>query len=144
MLLQAVLSWGEEAGAPWHSDLPGPLGITPLHLAAVIPDPSQAAALLELLLLRCHGGAAAGASAWRSACTADGLTPKQFALRTGTAAAAEEVLERLGGAGAAGGPSEAGQGAAGQKQERKGEELDPSASVQQPSTPRRCRWGAIS
>lgn len=93
--LQAVLAWGEEARAPWQVDLAGPLGLTPLHLAAVVPTSLTASALLEALLLRCAGGAVAGAAAWHTARTADGLTPAQFAAMAGSAAAAEAVLRRL-------------------------------------------------
>lgn len=93
--LQAILGWGEEAGAPWQVDLPGPLGLTPLHLAAAVPTSPTASALLEALLLRCAGGAVAGAAAWHTARTADGLTPAQFAAMAGSAAAAEAVLRRL-------------------------------------------------
>ncbi len=139
--LQAVLGWGEEAGAPWACDLPGPLSLTPLHLAAAIPEPATAAAVLEQLLLRCASGAAVCAAAWRSARTADGLTAEQFAGLSGVGEAAAEVLARLAPAAAEaareGGSKQRGQGdgqwAAGS---------EPSESVQQPSTPRRCRWGA--
>lgn len=141
--LQAVLSWGQEAGTPWPSDLRGPLGLTPLHLAAAIPDPALAGPLLELLLSHCSGGPAAGAATWHSARTADGLTPQQFAGMAGTAGAAEDVLARLGVPGAA---VEAGAepgleqgGAAGKATGEGAEDLAPNLSVQQPSTPRRCR-----
>ncbi|GAB4817623.1 hypothetical protein N2152v2_004669 [Parachlorella kessleri] len=161
-MVQAVLGWGEEAGMPWPSNLPGPLSLTPLHLAAAIPDAPLAAGMLEQLLQRCAGGAVAGAAAWGSAQTADGLTAAQFAGLSGVAAVMGELLARLapqqvtaagrtteGGApgGEAGGAisddvgdqvvGEADRGIGGKPPE----EADPesSVSVQQPATPRRCR-----
>ncbi|KAI3423834.1 hypothetical protein D9Q98_009670 [Chlorella vulgaris] len=93
--LRTVLGWGEDAGGSWRCDLQGPQGITPLHLAALLPDPAAARHTVLLLLGRC----APGAQAWDCSCTADGQTPAHFfkaaaAARCGGAAeAAVAALE---------------------------------------------------
>lgn len=79
--LRAVLGWGEDAGAPWRCDLAGPMAITPLHLAALLPDPAAARHAVLLLLSRC----APGARAWQCCCTVDGQTPADFYRAAGAA-----------------------------------------------------------
>ena len=56
---------------------PGPGGLTPLHLAAVLPAP--AAAALDLL----SGLAAEALPAWFSVAARDGCTPAHYASRAG-------------------------------------------------------------
>jgi hypothetical protein len=74
-----ALGWAREAGVSWRADAPGPRGLTPLHLAAVLPDPRAAAAVALLIVAACEPGA----DAWASARTADGLSPADFAARLG-------------------------------------------------------------
>lgn len=52
----------------------GPLGLTPLHLAALLPDPAAARQAVLLLVSRC----APGSAAWDACCTQDGQTPADF------------------------------------------------------------------
>ena len=59
----------------WQATVSGPRGLTPLHLAALLPDAGAMARLL------CTAGAAPP-SAWHAAVTDDGLTPHVFAART--------------------------------------------------------------
>ena len=87
--LATVLGWGEEAGSSWRCDLAGPMGLTPLHLAAILPDSSASRQAVLLLLSRCQPGA----QAWEGCCTTDGQTPAAFhqaaaAARSSEAAAA--------------------------------------------------------
>ena len=73
-MMAAVLGWGEETGSPWRCDLAGPMGLSPLHLAAILPDPSASRQAVLLLLSRCQPGA----QAWEGCCTTDGQTPAAF------------------------------------------------------------------
>lgn len=45
-LVTLILGWAEAEGAEFAADAPGPQGITPLHLAAIIPDGGAMADLL--------------------------------------------------------------------------------------------------
>lgn len=52
----------------------GPMGLTPLHLAALLPDPAAARQAVLLLVSRC----APGSAAWDTCCTQDGKSPADF------------------------------------------------------------------
>jgi hypothetical protein len=140
-VVATALGWAREAGVSWRADAPGPRGLTPLHLAAVLPDPRAAAAVALLIVAACEPGA----DAWASARTADGLSPADFAarlgrgeleaaLRLGAAAPAPPLAAPVapapssccGGGAAKGAPG----GAA-------------TAPLSQPPTPRRCRCAGV-
>lgn len=38
ILLQVLLEWGQQQGHVWDGSVAGPQGLTPLHLAAALPD----------------------------------------------------------------------------------------------------------
>ena len=78
-MLAEVARWGEEASQPLRCDMAGPMGLTPLHLAALLPDAACARQMVALLLR----GSAAGPAAWEALLTADGLSPADFARRAG-------------------------------------------------------------
>lgn len=86
--LHTLLEWGEEAGSPWRCDLAGPAGLSPLHLAALLPSPLSARQAVLLLLGRC----APGARAWDRCCAADGQTPAAF-FRAAAGTAAADALD---------------------------------------------------
>ena len=78
------------APSPAHPSAPGagPLGVSPLHLAAVLPTHQADRQAVLLLLSRCPPGA----SAWDCCCAADGQTPAAF-FRAAAGAAAADALD---------------------------------------------------
>ncbi|KAI8476194.1 MAG: SBP domain-containing protein, partial [Monoraphidium minutum] len=64
-MVQGVLAWGARHGYRWDVSEGGPLGVSPLHLAALLDDD---AAVLLALLDACGGGAAAAAAGAAPGC----------------------------------------------------------------------------
>lgn len=63
------------------------MGLSPLHLAALLPSPPVARQAVLVLLSRC----APGARAWECCCAADGQTPADFFRATAGPAAADAL-----------------------------------------------------
>ncbi|KAF6262692.1 hypothetical protein COO60DRAFT_1635691 [Scenedesmus sp. NREL 46B-D3] len=75
----AVMAWGVQHQRCFAWDAPGPAGLTPLHLAALLGKQERP---LAAMVLQCSPGLAA---AWFSAKADDGATPATFAAMTGLA-----------------------------------------------------------
>ena len=76
-VVETVLQWGEQEGGAgqgggnaWRCDEPGVGGITPLHLAAMIPKEAVARSIAVMLMSACRPGE----RAWTTAVAADGLS----------------------------------------------------------------------
>jgi ankyrin repeat protein len=70
-LLDEMLTWGINSNHQWDATVSGPRGITPLHLAALLPSDD----MLDLLTDMCPGAL----EAWSELRAADGHTPLDFA-----------------------------------------------------------------
>ena len=140
-MLAEVARWGEEASQPLRCDMAGPMGLTPLHLAALVPDAACARQMVALLLR----GSAGGPAAWEALLTADGLSPADFSRRAGhrglappaaAAAAAAAAASPAQGAGPSGlegwAPTQL------RVLKRAKTKGSPWEEGMQPSTPRRC------
>lgn len=74
-VLKVLLEWGREHGHAWQAETPGPGGITPLHLAALLPPDSP---IPQMLVQHCNPGALSprGAQLACGACCTAACLPK--------------------------------------------------------------------